>query len=79
MLKQKEYDFLMKKFEQNNMEGYEEWFNQNINSEIKDETKGEAKWIKGIRLQNSAMNHVLIAVKYGIVLKVEMNDFRMIV
>ena len=35
MLKQKEYDFLMKKFEQNNMEGYEEWFNQNINSENK--------------------------------------------
>ena len=74
MLKQKEYKLLMKQFEQNNMEGYEVWFNKNVNCEIKDITK----WRRAIRLHSTSKKYAVIAVKSGFVYRVVQNSFRMI-
>lgn len=74
MLKQKEYKLLIKQFEQNNIEGYKEWFDKNINCEIID----NSKLIKGIRLYSKAKEYVVIAVESGVVFRVRKDLFRMI-
>ena len=78
MLKQKEYNSIMKQFQNSNMQGYEAWFQKNANVELKDLTSKKEKWDKAIRLQSKSKNHVVIAVEWGVVFRVRFEDFRAI-
>ena len=75
MLKQKEFDLILADFKRNNMKCYEEWFNENVNCEIKDETNGQ--WRKGIKLHSRSKKYAVIVIKgfNGIVFRVELDRY----
>lgn len=77
MLKQKEFDLIVTDLRKDNMNSYEEWFNENANCEVKDETING--WRKGIRLHSSSKKHAIIVIEGfdGVVFRVNLDNFRM--
>ena len=75
MLNQKECSEILKKFWENNMNGYKEWFEENVNCEIilPNETK------RAIRLRSTAKNYIVVAVEgWNILCTVPIGNFKML-
>lgn len=66
MLQQKEYQEIIRTYEDSKMSEYEEWFWENVNCELRD----QSSWLPGIRLQSKAKNYAVVALKSKIVFRV---------
>jgi len=78
MLKQKEFAVIVNDFKNNNMKGYQEWFDKNVNCEVSDKTNNS--WRKGIQLYSESQKYAIIVIEgfEGIAMRVVPNMVRVI-